>query len=263
LIIIVIAYLFVFIFGAIIGSFLNVCIYRIPREESIVAPPSHCTTCGTRLKALNLIPVFSYLWQKARCKQCGEKISARYITIELLTGFLYSALFYKFGIGTELVAMLFLTSVLIVIFFIDLEFGIIPNSIVIFASVGGLIFYITSFFIPTDIFGDRNWWNPLVGAFIGSIFLLLVAFIGSKIYKTDEVMGGGDIKVLFPIGLFLGWKLMVISLFISIVTAAVVCVVLILFHIINRKDTVPFGPFISIGTIIAIIFGWQLIGWYF
>lgn len=258
-----IAYIIVFIFGAIIGSFLNVCIYRIPRGESIVVPPSHCTTCGSTLKAVSLVPILSYLFQKGRCKGCGDKISPRYISIEFLTALLYVALFYKYGISSDLFAMVFLTSVLIVVFFIDLDFGIIPNSLVIFAICGGLIFYISSYFVSNQIYGDNTWWSPIIGAFIGSVFLLLVAIIGSIIYKTEDVMGGGDIKVLFPIGLFLGWKLMLTSLFISILAAAFVSVILIIFRIINRKDTIPFGPFISIGTLITILFGWQLLGWYF
>lgn len=256
-------YIFVFIIGAMFGSFLNVCIYRLPRGESIVALPSHCPGCGERLKAWNLIPIISYLWQKGSCSYCKGKISLRYAGVEILTAILYTALFHKYGAGMEFLAMTMLTAILIVVFFIDLEFGIIPNSIVIFACAGGGICYILSFFIPIGVYGDSNWWNPVLGAFLGSVFLLLVALVGSKIYKTEEVMGGGDIKILFPIGLFLGWKLMLAALFLSIVIAGTVCTVLIILKKINRKDTIPFGPFISLGTVIAIIFGWQLINLYF
>lgn len=252
-------YDFIFIVGVCLGSFLNVCIYRLPRGESIIAPPSHCTSCGERLKARNLIPVISYIWQRGKCSYCGEKISPRYAIVETVTAVLYMAMFYRFGPGIEFIAMCVLSSVLLVVFFIDLEFGIIPDSIVIFAVAVGLIFYIISFFIPMGIYGDSNWWNPLLGAFLGSLFLLLVAVIGSVIYKSRDVLGGGDVKVLFPIGLFLGWKLMVTALFLSIVSAGAVCIALIILKKLNRKDTIPFGPFISIGTVITIILGLQLV----
>ncbi|EMS71361.1 prepilin peptidase [Ruminiclostridium cellobioparum] len=261
--VIFITYLYVALIGLIIGSFLNVCIYRIPRGESVVTVPSHCTGCGKKLGALNLIPVFSYLCQRGRCTGCGGKISPRYMLVEILTAGLFTGMLYKYGISPEFFSAVFLSSILIVVFFIDLEHGIIPDSVVVTAAIGGLVFFVISFFIPSDIYGDEKWWNPILGAISGSGILLLVSIVGSRIYKSQEVMGGGDIKILFPIGLLLGWRLMITSLFLSILTAAAVSVVLICFKIIDRKATVPFGPFIAIGTVLAITFGWQLLEIYF
>ncbi|OPX43022.1 type 4 prepilin-like protein leader peptide-processing enzyme [Ruminiclostridium hungatei] len=259
----VLTVLFVFAIGACCGSFLNVCICRIPRGESIVAVSSHCTSCNEKLKPLNLVPVLSYLFQRGKCSNCGEKISPRYMCVEITTAILYVCLFYKYGINIEFFAMALLISILIVMFFIDLEFGIIPNSLVAVAAAGGAIQYISSFFTHIGIYGDSNWWNPILGAFLGSTFFILVAKAGAYIYKTENTIGGGDIKVLFPIGLFLGWKMMIVALFISIVTAAMICVVLIISKRLNRKDTIPFGPFIALGTVITILFGWQIMGMYF
>ena len=258
-----ISYVYAALIGLIIGSFLNVCIYRIPRGESIVTTPSHCTGCGKKLGALNLIPVLSYLFQRGRCTGCGEKISPRYMLVEIMTAVLYTGMLYKYGISVEFFSAVFLSSILIVVFFIDLEHGIIPDSVVITAIIGGFVFFVINFFIPSDIYGDGNWWNPLLGAVSGSGILLLVSIVGSKLYKSEEVMGGGDIKILFPAGLFLGWRLMLTSLFLSILAAAAVSVVLMIFKIIDRKATVPFGPFIAIGMVLAITFGWQLLGIYF
>lgn len=258
----VLTVLFVFAIGACCGSFLNVCIYRLPREESIVAVSSRCTSCHERLKPRNLVPVLSYLLQRGKCSSCGGKISPRYMFVEIITAILYVCLFYKYGINVEFFAMALLVSVLIVMFFIDLEFGIIPDSLVVFAAAGGLMQYVASLFTDIGIYGDSSWWNPILGALLGSTFFVLVAKAGAFIYKTENTVGGGDIKVLFPIGLFLGWKMMIVALFISIVTAGMICGALIILKRLNRKDTIPFGPFIALGTVITILFGWQILGMY-
>lgn len=252
----------VFLFGAIIGSFLNVCTYRIPKGESIVTGSSHCTSCGHKLSPKNLIPIFSFIFQRGRCSYCKKEISSRYLIIELINATLFTAIYIRYGFSPEFFGMIFLTSILVSITFIDIELRIIPNKLVIAAIVGGIIFYITSFFLPVTIYGDSNWWNPIIGAFSGSVLFLLIGLLGSAIYKTDAI-GGGDIKILFPIGLFLGWKLMITAIFISVVSAALICIVLMIFKIINKKDAVPFGPFIAVGTIVTILFGWELLVWYF
>ncbi|ABN52086.1 MAG TPA: prepilin peptidase [Hungateiclostridium thermocellum] len=258
----VFCYISVALLGLLVGSFLNVCIYRIPNDESVVRPRSHCMKCGHTLGALDLVPVFSYLFLKGRCRYCGEKISPRYALVELLTSVVYLLLFWKYGLSVDFLASAYLMSVLIAVFFIDLDHMIIPNKLVVAALVGGVLPFVYNIFRPMDIYVDRKWWNPLLGAFIGFGFLLLVAIVGYLVYKTDEAMGGGDVKLFAPIGLFLGWKMTIVALFISFVSAGIVSIVLLLLKKKERRSTFVFGPFIVMGTFFTYLFGWELLEWY-
>lgn len=255
-------YILAALVGLLIGSFLNVCIYRIPNNESIVMPPSHCMKCGHRLTVLDLVPVFSYVFLRGRCRHCGEKISPRYALVEMMTSVVYVLLFHKYGLSVDFLASAYLMSILLVVFFIDLDHMIIPNQLVIAALIGGVPLFIYNIFRPIEIYGDHNWWNPLLGALIGFGFLLLIAILGYIVYKTDEAMGGGDIKLFAPIGLFLGWKMTIMSLFISFVTAGVISIILLLLKKKDRKSTFVFGPFIVIGTFATYLFGWEFFNWY-
>lgn len=255
-------YILIFILGLIFGSFYNVCIYRIPKGESIIKIPSHCINCGTRLRWLDLVPLVSFVLQRGRCRYCKDKISYRYIFVEVLTGLCFVALYQKYGLSTEYIASLFLVSILIIVAFIDLEHCIIPNGLVIFGIVGGAVLFAYNIFHSVSFYGDGVWWNPLIGSLIGSGSLLAVAFIGSIIYKTDEAMGGGDIKIFFPIGLFLGWKLVIVALLSSIFIGGIVNLVLLILKKVTKEQSTPFGPFISIGTFIALLYGWDLINFY-
>lgn len=256
-------YVIIFIFGLIFGSFLNVCIYRIPLGKSIVSPSSACTGCGNRLTALDLVPVLSYVFLKGHCRHCGANISPRYPLIELLTAVIYTVLFLKYGFTIPFIAFVFLMSILIAVFFIDIDHRIIPDELVIAGIIGGVILLVYNYFKPlVEIFGDDRWWTPVAGFFSGSGFLLLVALLGLFIYKSDEAMGMGDVKLMAPIGLFLGWKLCLEALFISVVLAGFISVLLILLRIKNKKDTIPFGPFIVTGTFLTIMWGWDILNWY-
>nr|WP_282433441.1 A24 family peptidase [Desulfosporosinus sp. OT] len=255
-------YSFVFIFGLIIGSFLNVCIYRIPREESIVSPPSHCPNCGTRLKSFDLIPLLSYLFYRGRCRYCDLKISPRYFLVEMLTGVLSVTLFFKYGLTIDFATFLFLTYILIAVFFIDLDHQIIPNELVIVGLIGGAVLFVYNLFLPFQILSDRLWWNPLVGLVTGSGLLLSVAFIGYFLYHNDEVMGMGDVKLFLPIGLFLGWRMTLLALYISILLGGTSSLMLIFLGKANRKSMIPFGPFIVIGVFVTIMWGWDIVHWY-
>lgn len=252
----------IFIFGLIIGSFLNVCIYRIPRDESIVAPPSHCPDCGTRLKPFDLIPLLSYLINRGKCRYCGLKISPRYFLVELLTGIVSVALVVKYGLTVDFVAFLFLTYILIVVFFIDLDHQIIPNELVIVGLIAGAILFVYNLFLPFQIYSDNSWWNPLLGLVVGSGFLLGVSLIGLAIYKGDDVMGMGDVKIFAPIGLFLGWRMTLLALFMSVVLGGMSSLMLILLGKANRKSMIPFGPFIVGAAFITIMWGWDILNWY-
>ena len=257
------SYIFVFLFGITTGSVLNICIYRLPREQAMISASSYCTGCGARLKIFNIIPMDINIFIKGKCSGCGLEYYPRLMVVRLLTGILFVGLFFKYQFSIQFVETLFLASILIVVFFIDIEHRIIPNSLVIAATTGGIIFFIMGLFLPVSISGDGNWWSPFAGALLGSSFLLLIGAVGSLIYKNGEVIGGGDIKILFPIGLFLGWRLMLLGLFISIVIAGTICGVLMLAKRLRSTDSVAFGPFISIGVMITVFVGWQLMDIYF
>lgn len=254
-------YYVIFIFGLLIGAFLNVLIIRIPQGKSIVSPPSHCPNCA-RPKPFDLIPLLSYLFYFRKCRSCDQKLSLVYLLIELVTGIVSVILFFKFGLTVDFVAFLFLTYILIVVFFIDLDHQIIPNELVIVGLIGGAILFVYTLFMPFQIYSDHRWWNPLLGLVSGSGFLLSVSLIGSAIYKNEEVMGMGDVKLFAPIGLFLGWRMTLLALFISIILGGMSSVFLILLGKANRKSMIPFGPFIVIGVFVTVMWGWDILHWY-
>jgi len=253
---------FVILLGLVIGSFLNVCIYRIPRNEYITFPPSHCMNCETRLKKWHLIPVFSYMFLKGRCAYCGSKISSRYVVVEVLTSILFLIIFFRYGLTCEFLIYAFLVSLLIVMTFIDIDYMIIPNQIVILGLIAGFGLIIYNYWYPMDIYLDDYWWNPLLGVLVGSGFLVLVSILGLLVYKSNEVMGMGDVKILAPIGIFLGWRMTIVALYVSVITAGIVSIILIALGNKERKSKLVFGPFIALGTYIAIIFGQELLDWW-
>ena len=256
-------YAVVFILGLVMGSFLNVCIYRIPLGKSIVSPPSSCSGCGKRLTALDLVPVASYVFLKGRCRHCGAPISFRYPLVELLTAVVFIALFVRFGFTVPFVSYAFLMLILISVFFIDIDHRIIPDELVIAGIIGGIVLVVYNIFSPLkDMYGDGKWWTPVLGFFSGSGFLLLVAIIGSLIFRSDDAMGMGDVKLMAPIGLFLGWKLCFTALFIAMILGGLSSLALMLLRIKKRKDTIPFGPFIVTGTFLTIMWGWDILFWY-
>ena len=258
-----VTYGIIFIFGLIIGSFINVLIFRIPQGKSIVTPPSACINCGSRLTPQDLVPIFSFIFLRGKCRHCGTRISPRYPLVELITAGIFVVLHYKYGLSVPFFAFAFLMTILIAILFIDIDHRIIPNGLVLIAMTGGLLLFICNILYPMpEVFGDSKWWTPLAGLLPGSGFLLMVAILGSLIYKTDDAMGMGDVKLMAPIGMFLGWKLCLIALFISVVIGGVVSLLLMVTGIKKRKDTVAFGPFIVIGAFTTIIWGWDLLSWY-
>jgi leader peptidase (prepilin peptidase) / N-methyltransferase len=256
-------YILVGLLGLLIGSFLNVCIYRIPIDKSIISPPSSCGSCGKRLSALDLVPVFSYLFLRGKCRHCGVKFSSRYAFVELITSIVFVVLFYKYN--SDIWTFIFYTffmSVLLVVFFIDLDHKIIPYRLVIAALVGGITVFIYNIFNNMEIYSDDKWWNPLVGMISGSGFLFLVALIGLYVYKTDDAMGMGDVNIFAPIGLFLGWRLTLLTLFMAVVIAGIISLFLIIFKIKGRKDGIPFGPFIVTAVFISFLVGNNILDWY-
>lgn len=241
--------IFIFLLGLLIGSFLNVCIYRIPRGESIVFPPSHCTSCDHKLGPLDLVPVFSYIFLKGRCRYCHEKISLRYPVIEMLNAVMYLLCFLKFGLTFEFVKFAVLLSVLIVISLIDFDHSIIPGYIIIFAASAGIILNIIGYKFNAGLL------NYLYGALTGGgVILLIVLLTGG--------MGGGDIQLMAVVGLFLGFKSTVLTLLLSFIIGGIAGVTLILLKKKSRKDYIPFGPWIAAAAFIAVFLGDRIISWY-
>ena len=233
----------------------------MPKELSFCKGYSKCPSCNTRLKALDLVPLLSYLFLKGKCRHCGIKISPRYFFIELLTGLVFSSIFIRYGLSPEFFAFSFLMSVLIAVFFIDFDEMIIPDGLVITGLIGGGVLYIYSTLHVFQYFGSMNWWNPILGMFLGPLFMLVMAIVGSFIYKADA-MGGGDIKLFAPIGLFLGWKMTLLCIFLSVVAGGFLGLIFILSKLKDRKDSMPFGPFIVVGTYVTILFGHSILSWY-
>lgn len=242
-------YLFIFIFGLIIGSFLNVCIYRIPRGESIVFPPSHCPNCGRRLKPIHILPVLSFLLLGGKCAYCKEKISAMYPLVELGTGLLFTFLLFKFGFGILFLKYCFLSSILIVICFIDAKSQIIPDEVILLGLLAGIIF--------SCIDSKNLLKNYIPGALIGSGILLFIVII------SKGGMGGGDVKLMAVIGMFLGWRKAILTLFVSFILGGIFAFILLVTRRKSGKDTIAFGPFLGTAAMLTIFSGYFFIPSYF
>ncbi|MFZ5647962.1 MAG: prepilin peptidase [Bacillota bacterium] len=234
--------------GLAVGSFLNVCIYRIPAGKSIVTPPSHCPTCENRLRPPDLIPVISYLFLKGRCRYCKTPVSHRYPLVEALTAFLFLLVFLELGFETALFKHLFLTALMITIAFIDLDHYIIPNRLVLAGLIAGALF------LPVT--GDLSLLSALYGALSASGFLLILYIV------SRGGMGMGDIKLAAVIGIFLGWPMALLAVFLACFLAGILGIVLIVTGIKKRKDPIPFGPFLAAGTFITSLWGPELASLY-
>lgn len=242
-----------FIFGAVIGSFLNVCIYRIPVGESIVHPPSHCPKCGASIHWYQNIPVLSYLILRGRCASCGVRISARYPLVETLSGFLFALVLSRFGFQWATPVYWLFAAALIVITFIDLDHQIIPDVI----SLPGIVVgFLCSFAVPW-----LAWTDSLCGLLVGGGSLYLVAS-GYQLLTKKEGMGGGDIKLLAMIGAFIGWKAILPVIFLSSLLGTLVGVPIMLATRADTKLAIPFGPFLAVAALFYLFFGQSVLRWY-
>jgi leader peptidase (prepilin peptidase)/N-methyltransferase len=254
--------LFAFTFGAIVGSFLNVCISRIPNNDSIVSPPSHCPKCKAAITFYDNIPLISYFVLRGQCRTCGERISPRYFVVELLTAVFALALFDRFGFGFSFFVSLVFVGALIVISFIDLDVRIVPDVISLPGIVVGLALSVAGYFLVT---GE----SPIVpspvssvlGILAGGGFLLATAWVYEKITGV-EGMGGGDIKLLAMIGAFLGWPSIPVTLFFASLVGSVVGIGCMVATGAGRRLALPFAPFLCAGAILFIFFGEDLIQFY-
>ncbi len=237
--------LFAFIIGLMIGSFLNVCIYRLPNGQSIINPRSHCAHCRTVLGVRDLIPLLSYVLLKGRCRYCNKTFSLRYAFVELFTGVIFGLCLFLMGPSFLLIKPLTSASFFIVIAFIDYDHQLILDKILIwFAGIGVII----NLFV-----GNITIIDMAIASLLGGGILLLIAIL------TKGGMGGGDIKFVAALGLWLGLKLTLLTIFLSFVIGGIGSLLLLAFRIKGRKDFIPFGPFIAIAAFISMLYGQEII----
>jgi leader peptidase (prepilin peptidase)/N-methyltransferase len=272
-------YIFIFLFGAAVGSFLNVVIHRVPLEESIVFPNSACPNCKSAIKPYDNIPILSWLILKGKCRNCKNAISPRYPAVELLTALLFVLVFWQIGFNAFLPVSLIFVASIVALIFIDAEHMILPNVItyplLVFALFVRLIFPL---FLDASHFSDLAvfplnqmadypiWLVSLAGAVLGGLVgggsLWLVGEIWKRLRGVDA-MGLGDVKMLFAVGALLGWRLTLLTIFLGALTGAIVGI----FMISRQKEKdfqaqIPFGIFLGTGAIISLLFGEQMIKWY-
>ena len=243
--------LFAGVFGAAIGSFLHVCIYRLPRQLSIVTPPSACPNCGRRLAWYENVPLVAYVALGGRCRSCRAAIGARYVLLELITAAIFVLETWYFGLGLLLASRLVLSSALIVLFAIDLEHHLLPNAITLPGIVVGLLFSLAM----------GVWADALLGILLGGGSLLAL-FYAWLWLRHEEALGMGDPKMLAMIGAFLGWRMTLLTLILGSFSGSIVGVGLLVSGRGHRKSMLPFGCFLAIGAAIAATAGPAILDWY-
>lgn len=265
--------------GAIIGSFLNVVIHRLPREESIVFPNSRCPACAMPIRAYDNIPIISWLALRGRCRACRAPISARYPLVEALTALLYAAVFWRDGLSFALPFDLAFVTALIALIFIDAEQMILPNAITYPGIVFALLARISLPYLvgaqvfddlpslSSDIFAGLPVWaaslgSAAIGAIAGGGSLWLMGWLWQRV-RGVEAMGLGDVKMMFMVGAYMGWRLTVVTIFLAAVSGSVIGILMMLRR--GEKDMqmlLPFGIFLGIGSILALLFGTHIVTWY-
>jgi leader peptidase (prepilin peptidase) / N-methyltransferase len=236
------------IVGLVLGSFFNVVGLRVPLKESIVYPSSHCPDCKHKLKWFELIPVFSYIGLKGKCRSCKSRISVLYPTIEAVTGCLFALAYVKLGWNINLLIGLLLVSMIVIITISDLVYMLIPDIIL-------LIF--TVIFVALRIFYPMNpWWDSYAGAGLGFLLLFLIAVL------SRGAMGGGDIKLFFVLGLVLGIKGSILTFMIASFLGAFFGIIMMVLGYYKKRKPIPFGPFIGVGAIISFMYTNTIISWY-
>jgi leader peptidase (prepilin peptidase)/N-methyltransferase len=272
-------YVLIGVFGAIIGSFLNVVIHRVPREESIVFPNSRCPSCGGVIGFYDNVPVLSYLALAGKCRRCKERISVRYPAVELLTGILFFAVAWHDGLSAALPFDLVFTGALVALVFIDAEQMILPNAItypgIVFAVIARiavpLLVGVPHFddlgsLINGPLAGMPIWVASLFGAFLGALVgggsLWLMGWLWEKL-RGVEAMGLGDVKMMFMVGAYLGWRLTILTIFVGVLSGSIIGVLLMVGK--GKRDMqmlLPFGIFLGLGALAALLFGSNIVEWY-
>lgn len=245
--------LLISLYGLLIGSFLNVCVYRIPREESIAFPPSHCPNCSANLKWYDLVPVFSFMVQRGKCRYCGEKISPKYPTVELLNAIIYLIVYLQFGFTLEFFFYAIIFSLLIIITFIDLEQMIIPDILVILILGTTIVYKFVSYLLYSK---SPELINSTGGLILSSLLFIIIIIV------SKGGMGGGDVTLIGSLGFILGIKHIFLAIFLSFILGAIISIILLIMKIKGKKDPIPFGPLIILGFFITLFLGDILINWY-
>jgi len=244
--------LFVVGLGLAVGSFLNVCIYRLPRGESVVSPPSRCPGCGTGLRWFDNVPVLGWVWLRGRCRSCQAPISAVYPLVEAGTALVFALQYWQLGWQPLLAVRLLFAAAMIVLFVIDLQHRILPNVITLPGVVVGL---------GVSLFLEPGWRSAAIGAAVGAGVLWLVGEAYFRL-RGEEGMGMGDVKMLAMIGAFLGWQLMLVTLLLASFAGSLVGGAMMLFDRGTLKYALPLGTFLAAGALVATHAGQALLDWY-
>lgn len=264
----------ILVLGLIVGSFLNVCIVRLPRGRSIVTPPSHCPTCKTGIAFYDNIPVISFLLLRGKCRKCGEPISWRYPLVELMNGLLYVLIAREFWFTGEAFLLMAFCSSLIVITFIDYDHQIIPDVITLPGMLLGLAiapFFMFALSDPLPFHLDHvlphagphltAFLNSLIGLLLGAGPLLAIGWAWEKL-RHVEAMGGGDVKLMGMVGSFLGWKNALLTIMLGALAGSIVGIALIALKRHQMGKVIPFGPFLAAGALASAFYGSDIIAWY-
>ena len=243
---IILLYIIIFIFGSVVGSFVNVLIYRLPKNENIVVVNSHCMSCGHKLGWYDLVPLFSWIFLRGRCRYCKEKISIQYPLVEAINGFGYVLIFLVCGLNLSSILYAICFSMLVAISVIDWRTYEIPLGLNITILALGVIQCVLDY---------RNWHIYLIGMVSVSGFLLLLFLL-----TGGRGIGGGDIKLMFAAGLLIGWQKIILALILGCIIGSIIH--LILMKVSKKGRMLAFGPYLSAGILLAILFGEQIIDWY-
>jgi leader peptidase (prepilin peptidase)/N-methyltransferase len=239
-------------FGALIGSFLNVCIYRLPLGKSIVWPASACPGCGRELAWFENIPVLSYAVLRGRCRSCGVRISARYPVVETITAAMFGVAYWYYGPGVLFASRIIFGCALIVLFAIDLEHHLLPNVITLPGIIVGFAF---------SLFTEPGWADSAIGILLGGGVLWAIAETYYRV-RREEGLGMGDVKMLAMVGAFIGWKLTLMTLMMASFAGSIVGVMLIVAKRGSMKYALPFGTFLAMGAVLAVTIGPTVLDWY-
>ena len=254
-----------FILGAIVGSFLNVCIVRLPHEQSVVTPRSHCVHCKKGIAWYDNIPFFSYLVLRGRCRSCGQRISPRYFLVELVTALTFFGFYQYYGFNIILLPYLVMVCGFIVATFVDFEHRIIPDEVSVGGMLAGLVFSVLIPQLHDTVSAERVWYLnhlhslglSLLGLLVGGGSIFLMGALGDFLFKKES-MGGGDVKLLAMVGAFLGWEKAILAFFIAPFFGAVYGII----EKIRTKDTaIAYGPFLVLGSLICLFWGDEIIRW--
>lgn len=254
--------LFGFILGIAVGSFLNVCIDRLPRRQSLVTPPSHCDACGRRLALFDLIPIVSYLWLRGRCRYCGASIPRRTLAVELATGLLLALIVFIDGFSIQFLVLAFYACLFLVLAVIDLEHGLILN-VITYPAIG-ISLVLSPFWsnlgFSREFLGESTMLPVFLSSLSGGGIFAIFFFIIALLYRGG--IGWGDVKMAALVGLAVGFPSVVVAMMISFVSGGLTAGVLLLLRLRKRKDAMPYGPFLSMGAFVALLWGADLAAWY-